>query len=362
MSKVLVRDDMTESTVTVTSKATSSEASPGFHINQRKYVFDDLVELNVSTKSNDFSDGFALDICATVGEYIIEVLLPEGSGGRLLRRLVQRRVLPNKWLFRVRLLHCRLRYSLAGCEILPETKYRYLIQVGTFSAEVQNRFKLATKVDFSGSVNGAANAGAAAIGANIAAKAGVAASNNVDGADEASAKITPEIAVVEHAPFGWTIGYGPLGDPVQAASDYCLRGSYFLQQVARYPHSCQVKFLEGFSLAKLTFDLSVRDGLYVERINDDVAKRARESDKWRVVEEMRRKLAGMALEKQLKANDELVVENEGLLLARVSGGARCDRTGLSTLGNEPSGPPTQPQKRTSARRGTKAPTQPTQPS
>ena len=217
----------------------------------------------------------------------------------------------------MRLLQCKLRYQLAGCSILGESKYRYSVQAGTLRFEVQERFKAATGLTAGGTLAAAAKLGLTAGSANIDAKTTLGGTADINESDETATKIKPEIAIVEHCPFGWTIGHGSLGDPLQATSNHCLNGSYFLQKVQGYDHTCKVQFERSVHAAQLTFQLSVRDAFYVERIKSGLPKQSDGNERSRVIEEMRQKIAGLMVEKRFKSTGAPVDDNDELVLARI---------------------------------------------
>jgi len=303
----------------------------GLSVEDPKYYFNDFVEMQVKSQTNDFSIGFELSIAVTIGEYSLTVLLSEEQKSKILRLFSAKRSESFKkdHVFRIRLLHCSLRYQLAGCDIPITTKYRYCVQAGVFRTEVQERFRTATKLRAGGSIDASTKLTTIGGSAKFEGKAHADASTGTDDTDVTTATIRPEIAVVEHAPNGWTIGHPSLGDPFHATSEYCLSGSYFLQKVKGYDHSCRVEFRPETHTANLSFMLTVRDGFYVERVGADLLKPADEDEKLRVIEEMRAKIAGLALEKELKASDAFAKDRHELLLASLVAQAGCDRPTVS---------------------------------
>ena len=277
----------------------------GFHHEPVQYYFKDFIELHVKSPSNDFSDSFYLDVCATVGEYHLTVEAPEGALTRMFRPGNRR---PHD--FKVRLLQCKLRYQLGDCSIPPPSKYRYSVQAGALNIEVQERFKAGTGLKARGRFK--TGPVGPTVGGSIEGTA------SASETDETATRIKPEIAVVEHHPWGWTIGHGSLGDPLQATSNYCLNGSYFIHKVKDYDHTCRVEFVRGCCFAQMTFQISARDAFYVERVESGVSKQSAGDEKARVIEEMRRRIAGLVFEKLCKSNEAFVVDNDELVLARIS--------------------------------------------
>jgi hypothetical protein len=81
---------------------------------------------------------------------------------------------------------------------------------------------------------------------------------------EATTTAIPAVYEVQPVPCGWRVGHTELGDPSKPSG--CLDGRYFDRQVAGFPHTCEAEFREGQDRGTLTFTVTVRDGIHVERI------------------------------------------------------------------------------------------------
>jgi hypothetical protein len=99
-----------------------------------------------------------------------------------------------------------------------------------------------------------------------------------------------------------------------------LSGSYFVQQVPGYDHTCKVEFEGSRPVATITFQLSARDAFYVERVEDGLSKRSHGDEKSQAIEEMRRKISGMVVEKLLRSDG--ILANDELVLAHLEATAR----------------------------------------
>jgi hypothetical protein len=111
------------------------------------------------------------------------------------------------------------------------------------------------------------------------------------------------------------------GDPFQEANDYCLAGTYFERPLKDHPYTRTVRFKSGYTSGRLIFALSCRDSFYVDRISGKEHTADRDEGD-RVVAEMRRKIAGILVEKQLGEQGIAVNQDGELILAIVQATAR----------------------------------------
>lgn len=267
--------------------------------------FGELIELQIASPSNDFSERFHLDIAVTVGELI----LTAPDAGVVLYMLTKKKRAPHK--FRVRLLKFDLRYILTNCEVPIKSKYRYSAQIGDLSIDVLHRLKREVVQSATGIICGKAAFTTTIPGLSTTAKGEIGSGSKTENINETMAAVKPEIPIVEHTPHGWTVGHTGLGDPLQAINNYCLRGSYFVNKVENYDHSCEVRFNPTCNEARLVFQVSVRDGFYVERVDG----RGGKYDNQKVIEEMRNRIASLKFEKLCTASSS-VGTSEGLVIVQ----------------------------------------------
>jgi hypothetical protein len=254
-----------------------------------KYPFGpDIVKIEVRSLANDFSDEFPIKITTTFGEIDQEI------DNKSLFGVTKRN-------YRIRVQYCKLIYTLVGCYIPEDTKYRLPVQSGAFSEKSQIRLSDRKNNSLSGHIDVNAKLEPALSG-NLNFGSGISGKSEKDNQKSREIEVTSEINLIEPIPNGWAIGIDGIGDPYRENIQYCLRSCYFDHPSDKYPATCTVKFDGTAQESMLKFVISARGGLYVERLDTGGRPLNEIHGKLRaqVVETMRSKIAGMVLESSLK--------------------------------------------------------------
>jgi hypothetical protein len=272
--------------------------------------FADLVALHITCPGNRLDGSFPINLLLEVGEHHLLVdVRPKLL--RKLRRLGQKASTARQVQLRVRLRHCHVRYKSEAIAIDARNKYESKIHEGSFRLKQVERSHSSTTSQLDGKVAASAQlqhisaVGALAVGGHAAIASGKTSST------EKTASITPDIYVVRAAPFGWRIGDPVYGDPRNSLG--LLYGKYFYPVSEETPHTCEAEFLRTSGDGTLVFTVTIRDGLYIERIDSDPASK---DEKEAAISAMRDQIAALRLERDLKSGgkfpdttaDEMVIE------------------------------------------------------
>jgi hypothetical protein len=249
----------------------------------------DIVKFEAQAIGNNFSSEFPLRINVTFGDTEFE------HEYRTLLKATRRN-------YRISVKHCKLIYSLDGCEISEETKHRQPIQTGSLSD--QSSVKISSERDGEASLHLSIDPSVIATGI-LSKMFGLAASAKVQAKRGKNQTITykSQIDLIEPIPNGWTIGIEGIGDPYRANTNYCLRSIYFDEINIKHGSSCIVSFQPDAEEAKLNFGVYARGGLFVQRVDDEGRSQGEVTGQERssLIEEMRCRIAGIILEKSLPA-------------------------------------------------------------
>ena len=262
-------------------------------------AFGNFVALHARSPANRLERSFPLDLRLEVDEWRLHV---ERKPGLLHRLASQMRGdgasdLPFIAL-RVRLHHCYVRYRCEGVTIQADSKYRSAIELGTYCEQQSSLDRSASTRDRAASLDMIG-----VIGPSPAASAK--ASYRVGSAWQGSTSIERTIVAsqdlyeIEAVPGGWRVGDRTYGDPRKR--DGCLDGQYFARRIEDHPHTCTVEFVPGALAGSVRFEVSVRDGLRVDRV-DEASFTV--SDQEAAIEAMRDRLAALCIERYAASDAE----------------------------------------------------------
>lgn len=260
-----------------------------------------LVRLEVRSPANRIGHAFPLDLRLEVDEMRLQIIPPAG----IMKRLVdQVRSSPSQdpIMLRIRLRHCYVRYSCEGVDIPAGSKYRSAIELGGYSDRRSTSDKAIQ--------NGEGSAGLnldLAVGANPKGNAAVDWRIGTKWLDshtfERTVNLSQDVYQVQAVPRGWRIGDLVHGDPVKHGG--FLNGPYFAKTELSHRNTCTAEFHTGSRIGHITFDVTTRDGIHVERLIGATYK----SDVEAAVAAMRDKLAAICIERHHPmGTDELMLQ------------------------------------------------------
>lgn len=275
-----------------------NEGHGGF-ITSPTHAIGRFVALHARCPANRLEQSFPLDLRLEVEEWRLQV---ERKPGLLHRLGNQMRGDGSSNLppidLRVRLHHCYVRYRCDGVAIPADSKYRSAIELGTYSEKQSSLDRSASTRDRAALLDMSGMVG-------LVPSASAKASHRVGSAWQGSTSIERTIVAsqdlyeIEAVPGGWRVGDKVYGDPRKR--DGCLDGQYFARTIENRPHTCTVEFLPGSSTGSIRFEVSVRDGLRVDRIDETSFGI---SDQEAAIEAMRDRLAALCIERSEAADTE----------------------------------------------------------
>ena len=300
----------------------NDEAPPGsFHVKGSHNLLEGLAELQVWLASNRVSEAFQLNLRVTFDEFNFGLKFDPSQQRGLFWFGRKNDLQSGENKYRVRVRHCKLRMRSTEFELRQDDKYKDIIQAGKFTQHTSEKFELRNKSGISGGASATLAVSSHGLDAGVRAKGGGDASRSAAESETSHSTTKSEVRLIDHIPFGWKIGVPGKGDPFQEANDYCLAGTYFDRPSKSHPYSCTVRFKSNSTSGQLTFVLSCRDSFIVDRIDSQghIVDRE-ESD--RIISEMRQKIAGVLVEKQLTEEGAAVNHNGELILAIVQAEAQ----------------------------------------
>jgi hypothetical protein len=278
-----------------------------FRVTATAYPFTNLVALDVRWPGNRIGGKFPLNLLLEVEEHHLTV----HTQPSLLQRIGQGlsgQIDANDQVLRlrVRLRHCYVRYRSDQIEIIPESKYRSAIVEGGFELHTSEKSSASATSQLGAGLDAKVTATHARADASLGAHAKAAFTRRGTRTIETTTRARPGIYEVEVVPNGWRVGDREYGDPNKLS--HCLDGRYFHRPVGGFPQSCEAEFRKGSEHGVLTFTVSVRDGLHIERIGGGSAGEAEVAD---AVTVMRNRIAAIRLERCIgRLNDDGRPDNE----------------------------------------------------
>jgi hypothetical protein len=296
-----------------------------FKVSPSVYAFENLVGLEVRWPGNRLGGRFPLDLRLAVEEHLLSVQLKPGW----LRRT--RSATEQVLRLRVRLRFCYIRYRSDAIKIVFDSMYERAIVEGKFGTSARDTSTGVTNstagAELGGKVDVTPATAAGSIGAGISARF----RREQKRTTEHTTTMIPDIYEVRAVPGGWRIGDPEYGDPT--GPSHCLDGPYLNQPVPEFPHTCEAEFLDGQERGTMTFEVTVRGGLYVERESGGMANR---TDEERAVAKMRDSIAALRLERHLatsnasesRTNDEMVLATTTCEFLRAADSVTIDGLGV----------------------------------
>jgi hypothetical protein len=266
-----------------------------FRVSKMATPFKNLVALDVRWPGNRIDSKFPIDLLLEVEEHHLAVRTNPGLLRRISRSLGGQAATREQFLrLRIRLRFCYVRYRSDAINVIAGTKYESAITEGEFTTRTLAKDRGLNESQLTVGVGGTAGVKPAQAVASLTARAGASFVRKQRRIVDATTTTTPEIYEVRAVPNGWRIGEPEYGDPTKPSS--FLIGRYFDHDVSGCPHTCEAEFLEGRERGILTFVVTVRDGIHVERVGGGTAS-ADEGAK--AIATMRDGIAALRLERHL---------------------------------------------------------------
>jgi hypothetical protein len=268
-----------------------------FRVKATVCPFENLVGLHVRWPGNRLGTKFPLKLLLEIEAHDLKVRVKPGKLQRLRRSLSGRENPDEQTLrLRVRLRYCYVRFNSNEIYLVPDSKYQWAITEGEFETNLAAKSRAVAKSHLGARAGAQATLNSLSV-AKLAVHASAGFSGERDRTIETTTKAKPAIYEVMAVPNGWRIGDPEYGDPSKASQ--CLDGRYF-EDHPNFPQTCEAEFLEGNARGILTFTVTVRDGVHVQRIDGGTAS----SDEKNEAEmAMRDRIAAIRLEHYLgKAN------------------------------------------------------------
>ncbi len=226
-----------------------------------------LAEISVRSPANRIGRRFPLDVRLEVDECHLTIT-PRPP---LLKRLAENLQLTDAIAvtpvnLAIRVKYCHVRYACEGVSVIADSKYRSALEFGSFSEETaasssDSRGKGGAVAASIGAGTGLSSNFALGAGAQVRAGAGSSSSAN----RETTIRVTRDLYEIEAIPSGWRVGDRKHGDPIKRGG--CLDGQYFGRPVEDRANTCWVEFNSGIDAGRIRFEVVVRDGLRVERMD-----------------------------------------------------------------------------------------------
>jgi hypothetical protein len=276
--------------------------------------FENLVALQARWVGNRLGTRFPLNLLLEVEEHSLSIRVKPGLLQRIGHGLSRQSDAPEQVLqLRVRLRHCYVRYRSAEIDIIGESKYESAISDGKFEIRTSEKAHALAKSQHALGLDLKAVLQPTHAEGSLGAKAGASLSRQTTRTINTTTTARPDIYEVRAVPNGWRVGHLEYGDPNKISS--CLDGRYFHRAVAGYPHTCEAEFKEGYDHGLLTFTVTVRDGLHVERTGGGIASG---SEVARAAAAMRDRIAALRLERHLRSSDHEGRADEEMPIATVT--------------------------------------------
>jgi hypothetical protein len=272
-----------------------------FRVTAAASPFENLVALHVRWPGNRMGSKFPVDLLLEVEEHHLAVPIKPGLLRRIGQNLTGQAGAAEQVLrLRVRLRFCYVRYRSDAINIIADSKYESAITEGEFNTRTSEKARALNESRLAVGAGGTVGLKSRQATASLTARAAATFVRESHRTIEATTTTMPEIYEVRAVPSGWRIGDPDYGDPTKPSS--LLDGRYFDQDVSGFPHTCDAEFLQGRERGFLTFAVTVRDGIHVERIGGGVANRSEEG---KAVATMRDGIAALRLERHLRWSNNI---------------------------------------------------------
>jgi hypothetical protein len=283
-----------------------------FRLSVDERPFANLVALHVRWTGNRIVKKFPLSIILEVDEHHITIPLRRGFFRR--RGSFPKNLEADALRLRIRLRQCYVRCKSTELRIVPETKYESVIAFGDLKVRNLTKAESARKTRLGGRFGGKMilDSDNARVALNVGAAASSDARDNRR--EDTVVDLQPDIFEIQAVPNGWRVGHPQYGDPYELSG--CLVGRYFDRPVPGMPQTCEAEFVEGHDTGRLTFMVTVRDGIHVERVDGiPVNPNTAELAKAR----MRDRIAELRIERYLRtAESEVLRADSEMPIAIVS--------------------------------------------
>ena len=285
-----------------------------FRVTTTACPFENLVALHVRWPGNRVGRKFPINLQLEVEEYQLDI----SARPSLLHRVGQHFTSQvdaedQKLRLRIRLKFCYVRYHDNDVKIVGDSKYESAIQIGKYEAHRSEKSQAVQKLGMQAWLAGKITSNLTfdtSAGGHV--KAGFDRYQNK--VTEIDVLATPDIYDVKAMPNGWRVGDPKHGDPLQTFG--FLDGRYFDRSNPNFPHTCEAEFVGEASSGQLTFTVTVRDGLHVERVD---GRNSSGEEKAAAEMEMRDKIAALRVERELTKDEQVRSEGELPLMT-----VRCD--------------------------------------
>ena len=270
-----------------------------FRVSTSNCPFQNLVALQVRWPGNRMGAKFPINLLLEVEEHHLAVHIKPGLLRRIGQNLTGHGSISEQVLrLRVRLRFCYIRRRSEAINIIADSKYESAITEGEFNTRTLEKARALNESRF------AVGAGVTAVlkskqaTASLTARAAAKFARERHRMIEATTTMMPEIYEVRAVPSGWRIGDPEYGDPTKSST--LLDGRYFDRSVPGFPCTCEAEFLEGRQRGILTFAVTVRDGIHVERMDGEIATN---DEAAKAIANMRDSIAAIRLERHLGWSD-----------------------------------------------------------
>jgi hypothetical protein len=286
----------------------SHEADGTFTVDAIDCPFDNLAALHARWPGNRLGQKFPVDLTLEVEEFHLSIPAAQTFRNRIASTFSKTGNDSNRPLrLRVRLRHCYVRYRSSEIQILSSSKYQFRITEAKYELTKSEQLTESRRRGRGGNTSASASLTRGGISGSLKADANLSGSNEANRKLDFSTLAQPELFEVQAVPNGWRIGHPALGDPNKI--DNCLDGQYFRRSADRYPQTCEAEFLSGCKSGRITFLVTIRDGLHLtledgNHCNESTAKDGKLA--------MREKLAAIRLERYLSSSnkDSLHLDDE----------------------------------------------------
>lgn len=295
------------------------QQSGAFWISATERPFTNLVALDVRWPGNRLGKRFPLNLLLEVEEHHLSIPIKPSLLQRVTQELKGQTDAADPVVrLRVRLRHCYVRYRSNEVEIISDSKYRCVTIEGKFDLLTSEKSSALTQSQHGVRLGARLGLKQTEVGASVDAQANAAFARQATRRIEATTTSQPDIYEVEAVPNGWRIGHRAYGDPNKLWQ--CLDGRYFRRPVPGYDQTCLVEFRRGCKRATLTFVVTVRDGLHVERMDGGAVSKGEAT---KAESAMRDRIAAIRLERHLGMPDDEGSADEEIPIATVNCEIEC---------------------------------------
>jgi hypothetical protein len=285
-----------------------------FRVSATERPFENLVALQARWVGNRLDTRFPLNLLLEVEEHRLSISVKPGLLQRIGQSLSRQGATVEQVLqLRIRVRHCYVRYRSTEIDIVGESKYENAISDGKFNVKTLKKAHTQAKSQHGLGVDLKTVLKPTHAEGSFDAKAGASLSRQTSRTIDTTTTAKPDIYEVRAVPNGWRVGHLEYGDPNKISG--CLDGRYFHRAVAGYPYTCEAEFKEGHDRGLLTFTVTVRDGLHVERLSGGIASGTEVAQ---ASAAMRDRIAALRLERHLRSPDSKGRADEEMPIASVT--------------------------------------------